>query len=80
VGCAARAAAGGSLPNSVQVRIVHDPTDEVVPVEDAHLIAAEMDTEVHEAAGGHHRIIGSDEMRSALSACLRLIPIAPAYA
>jgi len=68
------------LPTSVQVRIVHDPTDEVVPVEDAHLIAAEMDTEVHEAAGGHHRIIGSDEMRSALSACLRPIPIAPAYA
>lgn len=62
------------LPSSVQVRILHDPTDEVVPVEDAHLIAAEIAAEVHEASGGHHRIVSSDEMRSALSACLRLLP------
>jgi pimeloyl-ACP methyl ester carboxylesterase len=68
------------LPTSVQVRIVHDPTDEVVPVEDAHLIAAEIAAEVHEAAGGHHRIIGSDGMRSALSACLRYLPEGPVYA
>jgi pimeloyl-ACP methyl ester carboxylesterase len=62
------------LPTSVHVRILHDPTDEVVPVEDAHLIAAETGAEVHEASGGHHRILGSAEMRSALSACLRPLP------
>lgn len=68
------------LPTSVQVRILHDPTDEVVPVEDAHLIAAEIAAEVHESSGGHHRIVSSDEMRSALSACLRPLPRGPVYA
>jgi hypothetical protein len=59
------------LPTSVLVQILHDPTDEVVPVEDSHLIAAEIEAEVHESAGGHHRIVSSDEMRAALIACLR---------
>ena len=68
------------LPASVQVAILHDPTDEVVPVEDAHLIAAEIAAEVHQTSGGHHRIIGSDEMRSALSTCLRLVPRGPVCA
>jgi hypothetical protein len=62
------------LPRSVEVHILHDPTDEVVPVGDAHLIAAEVEAQVHESSGGHHRIVSSDEMRSALSACLRLLP------
>ena len=62
------------LPSSVEVRILHDPTDEVVPVEHAQLIAAEVEAQVHESSGGHHRIVSSDEMRSALSACLRASP------
>jgi pimeloyl-ACP methyl ester carboxylesterase len=62
------------LPTSVQVRILHDPTDEVVPLRDSHLIAADISADVREAeaGAGHHRIIGSDEMRAALTACLQL--------
>ena len=61
------------LPTSVQVRILHDPTDEWVPLSDSYLIAADISADVHEAATGtgHHRIIGSDEMRAALTACLQ---------
>jgi len=61
------------LPTNVRVRIVHDPADEVVPLLDSYLIAAELSADVHEAASGvgHHRIIGSEEMRVALAACLR---------
>ena len=61
------------LPTSVQVRILHDPTDEWVPLSDSYLIAADISADVHEAAAGtgHHRIIGSDEMRAALTACLQ---------
>lgn len=61
------------LPPSVRVRILHDPADEVVPFHDSRLIAAEITAEVHEVAGGagHHRILGSEEMRAALTACLR---------
>ncbi len=62
------------VPNSVQVRILHDPADDIVPVEDAHLIAAELGAQVDESTGGHHRILSSDEMRSALSDCLRVPP------
>ncbi|HTQ16325.1 alpha/beta hydrolase [Mycobacterium sp.] len=60
------------LPPSVGVRILHDPTDEVVPLLDSHLIAADIPAEVHEiaAGAGHHRILGSEEMQRALSACL----------
>jgi hypothetical protein len=42
-----------------------------VPIEDAHLIAVEVGAQVHESTGGHHRIISSDEMRTALSHLLR---------
>ena len=61
------------LPASVRVRILHDPTDEVVPVQASHLIAANISADVHEAVAGtgHHRIINSDEMRAALTACLQ---------
>jgi pimeloyl-ACP methyl ester carboxylesterase len=59
------------VPASVRVRILHDPTDDVVPIEDAHLIAVEVGAQVHESTGGHHRIISSDEMRTALSHLLR---------
>ncbi len=63
------------LPTMVRVRIVHDPTDEVVPLRDSYLIAADVCADVHEAPGaGHHRIIGGDEMRVALAACLRPHP------
>jgi pimeloyl-ACP methyl ester carboxylesterase len=64
------------LPTTVLVRIVHDPADEVVPLLDSHLIAADLFADVHEAVTGtgHHRIIGGDEMRIALAACLRSHP------
>ena len=62
------------LPTSVRVRILHDPTDEWVPLSDSYLIAADISADVHEAAAGtgHHRIIGCAEMRAALTACLQL--------
>jgi pimeloyl-ACP methyl ester carboxylesterase len=61
------------LPTRVPVRIVHDPTDEVVPIQDTHLIAADVQADIHEAANGtgHHKIIGCEEMRLALAACLQ---------
>src|ERR1700758_4184670 len=61
------------LPTSVRVRILHDPADEVVPLLDSYLIAADVSADVDEgvAGAGHHRIIGSDEMRAALTACLQ---------
>ena len=60
------------LPRSVRVRILHDPTDDVVPVLDSYLIAAQVSADVDEAVGtGHHKIIGSDDMRTALTDCLR---------
>ena len=61
------------LPTSVEVRILHDPTDESVPISDSYLIAAAVPADVREAAAGtgHHGIVGSDEMRAALVACLR---------
>jgi pimeloyl-ACP methyl ester carboxylesterase len=64
------------LPTKVRVRIVHDPADDVVPLLDSYLIAADLSADVREAVTdpGHHRIIGSDEMRVALAACLRPHP------
>jgi pimeloyl-ACP methyl ester carboxylesterase len=61
------------LPTSVRVRILHDPTDELVPLRDSYLIAADVSADIHEAeaGAGHHRIIGSDEMRAAVTACLQ---------
>ena len=61
------------LPTSVRVRILHDPTDESVPLSDSYLIAAAVPADVREVAAGtgHHGIIGSDEMRAALTACLQ---------
>lgn len=61
------------LPTTIQVRILHDPTDESVPVRDSHLIAAAIPADVYETVPGtgHQGILGSDEMRAALTACLR---------
>jgi pimeloyl-ACP methyl ester carboxylesterase len=60
------------FPNSVQLRIVHDPADDVVPFSDSVLIARATATEVREAQAdaGHHGIIGSEDVRTALTACL----------
>jgi pimeloyl-ACP methyl ester carboxylesterase len=62
------------LPQSVQVRILHDPTDESVPFNDTQLIATAIPAEVDEAVSGtgHYGVIGSDEMRAGLIACLQM--------
>lgn len=63
------------LSASVQVRILHDPTDESVPLSDSYLIAAAIPADVREAEDtGHHSIVGSDAMRAALTACLQPRP------
>jgi pimeloyl-ACP methyl ester carboxylesterase len=61
------------LPSSVRVRILHDPTDDVVPSHDSDLIATRVSADVDEAVAGtgHHKIIGGDDMRKALDACLQ---------
>jgi hypothetical protein len=62
-----------SVPSSVQLRIVHDPADDVVPFSDAVLIASAATAELREAqpGTGHYGIIGSDAVRAALTACLQ---------
>lgn len=61
------------LPRSVRVRILHDPTDNVVPLLDSYLIAAHISAEVDQAVAGtgHYKILGNDDMRTALTACLQ---------
>ena len=54
------------------MRILHDPADDSVPISDSHLIVAGVSAELRETPGtGHHGILASDEMRAALTACLR---------
>jgi pimeloyl-ACP methyl ester carboxylesterase len=61
------------LPRSVRVRILHDPTDDVVPLLDSHLIAAHLsaDVDLAVAGTGHYKLLGGDDMRTALTACLQ---------
>ena len=61
------------LPKSVRVRILHDPTDGVVPLLDSYMIAAHISADVDQAVAGtgHYKILGSDDMRTALTACLQ---------
>jgi hypothetical protein len=61
------------LPTSIRVRLLHDPADDSVPVGDSHQIAAAIGADVHETVRGvgHHGILGCDETRTALTACLR---------
>lgn len=61
------------VPGSVQLGIVHDPADDVVPFSDAVLIASATTAELREAqpGTGHYGIIGGDAMRAALTACLQ---------
>ncbi len=65
-----------ALPAAVDVTIIHDPGDRSVPLADSHLIAAAVPAHIqHVAAGtGHHAIVGSDEMRTALAATLHCEP------
>ncbi len=62
-----------ALPPSVQVRVLHDPADESVPVSDSQQIAAAIGAEVGETVEGtgHHGILGCDETRAALAVCLQ---------
>jgi pimeloyl-ACP methyl ester carboxylesterase len=61
------------LPRSVRVRILHDPNDDVVPLLDSYLIAAHISADIDQAVPGtgHYKILGSDDMRTALTACLQ---------
>ena len=61
------------IPRTVRVRILHDPTDAAVPLRDSYLIAEAIPAEVHEVTTGtgHDGLIGSAEMRAALTACLQ---------
>jgi alpha-beta hydrolase superfamily lysophospholipase len=60
------------LPPSVQLRILHDPEDDSVPLNDSYRIAASIPAVVAETTGtGHDGILGSEQMRAALTACLR---------
>jgi pimeloyl-ACP methyl ester carboxylesterase len=62
------------LPHSVQLRIVHDPADDVVPFSDSVLIASTIAAELREAEAGtgHYGVLGSEAMRTALTACLQI--------
>lgn len=57
-----------ALPDGVDVQVVHDPLDPVVPIGDAHLIADSVSAQVIETAPGvgHHRILACAETRRAL--------------
>ncbi len=59
-----------NMPASVRLQVLHDPADDIVPIDDSYLIAAAVNTGVEETDTGHHGIVASDAMRSALSACL----------
>jgi hypothetical protein len=61
------------LPPGVRLLILHDPTDESVPLGDAHDIAGAIPAGVLEVGPGtgHDGILGSDEMRAALTSCLQ---------
>jgi hypothetical protein len=61
------------LSDRVEVRILHDPADESVPISDARPIAASVAVQsVTETVGtGHDGILASEQMRVALSDCLR---------
>lgn len=61
------------VPGTVRLRIVHDPADDVVPFSDSLLIASATTAEVRKAKAGvgHHGILGSADMRTALTACLQ---------
>jgi Serine aminopeptidase, S33 len=62
-----------TLPTSIQVRVLHDPADESVPVSDSHQIVAAIGADVHETVEGtgHYGILGCNETRAVLAACLR---------
>lgn len=61
------------LPAWVQLRILHDPTDEAVPLGDSHEIAGEIPADVGEVVPGtgHDGILCCDEMRAALAECVQ---------
>jgi pimeloyl-ACP methyl ester carboxylesterase len=67
------------LPAEVEVRIIHDPADDSVPISDSYDISAGIDVRALESVSGtgHHGIVASDRMRAALIDCLRPAPSDP---
>jgi pimeloyl-ACP methyl ester carboxylesterase len=67
------------LPAEVDVRIIHDPGDDSVPISDSYDISTAIDARVLESASGtgHHGIVASEPMRAALIDCLRRVPSDP---
>lgn len=65
-----------ALPTGVRVRILHDPADESVPISDSDQISTALSAWAFEPASGtgHYGIISSDQMRAALTDCLRATP------
>jgi pimeloyl-ACP methyl ester carboxylesterase len=61
------------LPSDVRLVILHDPTDEQVPVSDSYRIAAELSADFRETqpGTGHYGILGCQEMQTALASILR---------
>ncbi len=67
------------LPAEVEVRIIHDPADDSVPISDAYDISTSIDVRLLESVSGtgHHGIVASDRMRATLIDCLRPAPSDP---
>ncbi|MEV0251467.1 alpha/beta hydrolase [Nocardia sp. NPDC050712] len=61
------------LPDSVEVRMLHDPADDWTPIAESRAIAAAAPrASLREVAGvGHHGILGCPPAREALSRCVR---------
>jgi pimeloyl-ACP methyl ester carboxylesterase len=67
------------LPETIEVRIMHDPADESVPISDARDISTGIKVMSFETTQGtgHHGIIASEQMRAALAECLHTAPPDP---
>jgi pimeloyl-ACP methyl ester carboxylesterase len=61
------------LPSEIELQILHDPTDEQVPVTDSYQIAAAISAEVCETAPGtgHYGVLSCGEMHNAVALSLK---------
>ena len=61
------------LSSDVDLQILHDPTDEQVPVSDSYQIAAALSADLYEITPGtgHYGILGCEEMQKAVALSLQ---------